>query len=160
MSRKLVGILLLALCFSANGEDPGVYRVNESVYRGKQPRDFVRLREMGIKTVLDLRGGAIHAPKERKQVEAAGMEYVSVGLSGIFPPTKKQMSQILALLQDDSRGPVFVHCRRGADRTGVVIACYRIVHDHWTNEQAIREAREQGFSRAEILMRKYLRNWQ
>jgi hypothetical protein len=43
-------------------------------YRGKQPRDFVRLREMGIKTVLDLRGGAVHAPKERKQVEATGME--------------------------------------------------------------------------------------
>lgn len=77
------------------------------------------------------------------------MEYVSVGLSGIFLPTKKQMSDILALLEDASRGPVFVHCRRGADRTGVVIACYRIAHDHWTTEQAIREAHEQGFSRAD-----------
>jgi len=158
--RTLAGTLLLALCFATHAEEPGICRVNESVYRGNQPRDFVRLREMGIKTVLDLRGGAIHAPKERKQVEAAGMEYVSVGLSGIFPPTKKQMSDILALLEDTSRGPVFVHCRRGADRTGLVIACYPIAHDHWTNEQAIREAREQGFSRAEILMRNYLQNWQ
>lgn len=159
MSRTMVGTLLLAICFSAQGEEPGIYRVNESIYRGGQPRDFASLREMGIKTVLDLRGGAIHSPKERKQVEAAGMEYVAIGLSGVFPPTKKQMSAILALLEDRSRAPVFVHCRRGADRTGVVIACYRMAHDHWTNEQAIREAREQGFSRAEILMRKYLRNW-
>jgi protein tyrosine/serine phosphatase len=155
----MVATLLLAICFSVQGEEPDIYRINESIYRGNQPRDFVRLREMGIKTVLDLRGGAIHAPKERKLVEAAGMEYVPIGLSGFFPPTKKQMSEILALLEDHSRGPVFVHCRRGADRTGVVIACYRMAHDHWTNEQAIREAREQGFSRAEILMRRYLRNW-
>jgi protein tyrosine/serine phosphatase len=34
------------------------------------------------------------------------------------------------MLQNKSRGPIFIHCRRGADRTGTVVALYRIEHDH------------------------------
>jgi len=111
---------------------------------------------MGIKTVLDLRGGSIHKPKEKKWVEAAGMQYVSIRLSGLFPPKERQMAEILALLEDRARGPVFVHCRRGDDRAGMVIACYRIAHDHWTNRKALEEARHVGLSPFEPLMRRYI----
>ena len=41
---------------------------------------------MGIETVLDLRGAMIHKPREGKLVQAAGMQYVGIRLSGIFPP--------------------------------------------------------------------------
>ena len=68
--------------------------------------------------------------------------YVRIGLSGLFAPSDHQMEQILALFEDSANGPVFVHCRRGADRTGLVIACYRIDHDHGSNAQA--KARKQG----------------
>jgi protein tyrosine/serine phosphatase len=62
----------------------------------------------------------------------------------------------MEVLQDPNRAPIFIHCRRGDDRVGMVIACYRIVHDHWTNEQALAEAREHGISRFEVLMRRYV----
>jgi protein tyrosine/serine phosphatase len=39
--------------------------------------------------------------------------------------------------QVHAAGPVYVHCRKGHDRTGVVIACFRIAHDGWSNEKAI-----------------------
>ncbi|MBZ5622691.1 MAG: hypothetical protein LAQ69_28745 [Acidobacteriia bacterium] len=52
-----------------------------------------------------------------------------------------------------------MHCRRGADRSGVVIACYRIVHDHWTNAHAMEEARQQGFSGFEVLMQCYIQHF-
>ena len=55
-----------------------------------------------------------------------------------------------ALLNDNSAWPVFVHCRRGADRTGTAIACYRIEHDHWTNQQALAEAKTFGMSSMEV----------
>jgi len=153
--------LLLTVCASAHAESPLSYRVDDNVYRGKQPKreDFVKLQQMGVRTVLDLRGGIVHKPWERQVAEAAGMRYVRIGLSGVFPPGREQMNKILALLSDTGQGPVFVHCRRGADRSGLVIACYRITHDHWSNAQAMQEAREQGFSRLEVLMRRYIQNF-
>jgi tyrosine-protein phosphatase SIW14 len=153
--------LLLAVCVSARAEALPVVRIDAHVYRAKQPNrgDFVGLKHMGIKTVLDLRGGMIHAAKERKWVEAAGMQYVGIRLSGLLPPKEQQMAKILALLQDPARGPVLVHCRRGDDRTGVVIACYRIAHDRWTNARALEEARRNGISPMEPLMQRYIRQF-
>jgi len=114
---------------------------------------------MGVNTVLDLRGGMIHRPKERKWVEAAGMQYESVRLSGLFPPKPEQIARILALLEDDSRGPFYVHCRRGYDRVGMVVASYRIAHDRWTNQQALDESHLNGLNRFEFLMKMYIRRF-
>jgi protein tyrosine/serine phosphatase len=42
---------------------------------------------------------------------------------------------------------VFVHCERGSERTGVMIACYRMSTDGWTAEQALTEMEAFGFRR-------------
>lgn len=160
MIKACCAVLLAASLLGA-ADEPKIYRVDDHVSRGRQPRkeDFPELAKMGFRTVLDLRGGPIHKPRERKEVEAAGMHYISIRLSGIWAPKYEEISQILAVLQDPDRGPVFVHCRRGDDRAGMVVACYRIVHDHWTNEQALAEAREHGISRFEVLMRRYVEHF-
>jgi protein tyrosine/serine phosphatase len=135
--------------------------VDDNVYRGKQPTkdEIPKLAAMGVKTVLDLRERFERKGWEQGAVEAAGMQYVRIGLPGTLEPTNHEIDQILALIEDSKRGPVFIHCRRGADRTGLVIACYRIAHDHWTNAQALQEAREHGLSRFEILMRRYIEHF-
>lgn len=150
--------LLLAVCVSAQAAAPRIYRIDEHVYRGKQPNsaEFLELAKMGIHTVLDLRGGMIHKPHERRLAEAAGMQYISVRLSGIFAPKDRQIAEILTVLDNPARWPVFVHCRRGDNRLGMAIACYRMAHDHWTNQQAFDEARSFGISRFEVLMRRYI----
>lgn len=155
--------LVLSICASAQGEMDHLHfrRVDDHVFGGRQPKqaDFASLKQMGVKSVLDLRGGSIHRPWERKRVEAAGMQYFSVRLSGIFPPKKMQIARILALLEDPARGPFYVHCRRGYDRVGMVIASYRIAHDHWSNEQAMEEAHSFGLNRFELLMKRYIRTF-
>lgn len=135
--------------------------VNDHICRGKQPNaeSFAELGEMGFKTVLDLRGGRFHVPRERKQVEAAGMHYISMRLSGIWAPKDEQISEVLGVLEDPKRWPIFVHCWRGDDRVGLVIACYRMVHDHWSNQQALAEARDLGLHRFEIFLRMYLQKF-
>jgi len=140
---------------------PNFHQVNPNVYRGAQPTEqgFQSLASLGVKTIIDLRGGGGRSHNEQKVVEAAGMHYIAMPLSGHSAPSDEQVSKLLTLLNDSSSGPVFVHCRRGADRTGTIIACYRISHDHWDNAKALSEAAEDGMSRLEFAMKHYVKNF-
>ena len=134
------------------------HQISDSVFRGAQPsaEGFKSLAKLGIKTVLDLRWTGERAREEERIVTAAGMRYVGLPLRGLGAPTSEEMSKALALLLDPSAGPVFVHCKRGADRTGTVIACYRIQHDHWANGAALVEAKLCGMSWMERAMQQYV----
>ena len=133
---------------------PNFHQVNEHVYRGAQPhgQGFEGLAKLGIKTVIDLRGER----SEDTAVERAGMRYVRLPWSGYKAPDEAQITAVLSLLNDSSAWPVFIHCRRGADRTGTAIACYRIAHDHWTNQQALAEAKTFGMSSMEVAMQRFI----
>ena len=134
---------------------PNFHKVSTQVYRGAQPTDqgFLNLAKLGVKTVIDLREADVH---EKNVVEAAGMRFINIPMRGLGAPTPEQVSRILALFSDETAGPVFVHCRRGADRTGTVVACYRITHDHWDNQAALKEARSLGMSWMERGMQNYV----
>jgi tyrosine-protein phosphatase SIW14 len=123
-------------------------KVDDHVFRGAQPtpEGFRNLSKLGIQTVVDLREPGDRSAQERKTVTAAGMQYISVPMRGMSAPPRESVVKVLALLEDTNSGPVFVHCLRGADRTGAVIACYRVEHDKWKNDQALAEARSLGMS--------------
>lgn len=123
-------------------------KVDDHVYRGAQPTGsgFVNLAKLGIQTVIDLQEGGHRSFAEEKIVKAAGMHYISVPMRGMEAPSNESVAKVLAVLEDAQIGPVFVHCHRGADRTGGVIACYRIEHDHWHNDRALTEAMSMGMS--------------
>src|SRR5262249_22181427 len=160
---------LIALVYSGSllAADPiaaGVPKfrmVNEQLYRGAQPSDqgFASLSKLGIKTVIDLRNTGDEAKKEEQLVSAAGMRYVNVALRGMQAPSAQNMSKIQAVINDPASGPVFVHCRQGVDRTGTVVACYRIAHDKWDNRKALEEARAMGMHWIERAMMKYVMNY-
>ena len=137
---------------------PNFHEVDDHVYRGAQPtpEGFRNLADLGVKTVVDLRGPEHSEAAEKKIVEADGMRYVSIPMRGMATPTDKQISDALKLMNDPASGPVFVHCRRGADRTGAVIACYRISHDHWDSARAQDEANNFGMNYFERAIRRYV----
>src|SRR5690348_14387841 len=106
---------------------PGVHnfhQVNAHVFRGAQPTDegFQSLAKLGIKVVVDLQEPDSRGTAEAKTVTADGMKYISVPMQGMATPSDTSVFKVLGLLEDSSVGPVFVHCHRGADRTGAVIA--------------------------------------
>ena len=163
--RNSAAILIVSLAFAPlpvrAAEAPGVPKfqtVNERIYRGGQPsREGIKhLASIGVRTVVDLRGGNDHSAEEEKLVEAAGMRYVHVPMNALAAPTDQQIAKVLDLLDDGSAAPVFVHCKRGADRTGTAIACYRIRHDHWDNQKALKEARMTGLSWVQRGMQQYI----
>ncbi len=157
----LIAALSIAPLVAAEAVVPGVpnfHEVNEHIYRGGQPsrEGFKSLAKKGVRTIVDLRGGEEAGGWEGKDVEAAGMHYIHVPMAGLRAPTDQQIATVLALLDDSSGWPVFIHCRRGADRTGTVVACYRIAHDRWDNQKALKEARMDGMSWVEKAMQQYI----
>jgi tyrosine-protein phosphatase SIW14 len=137
---------------------PNFHKVNDKVFRGGQPfaDGWNSLAKLGIKTIVDLRRPNEHDTiAEERAVKALGMRYVNVPMNGIVAPTEEQIIKVLALLSATD-GPVFVHCRRGADRTGTVLACYRMGHDKWDNKKAFREAKTLGMSWMELGMKRYI----
>lgn len=157
---------LLALALPAfGGSVQGIhnfYKVDEHVYRGAQPTDdgFQYLAKIGIKTVIDLRGASEGRRNEESVVTAAGMKYINIPMTGLTPPLEAEMTKILGMLEDATTGPIFVHCQRGADRTGAVIASYRIDHDGWDNARALKEAVSNGMSFFQIPRQNFIRTFQ
>ena len=122
---------------------PYFQQVTPESFRGGQPTSygFRVLSKLGIKTVLDLRSSAEQAAWEGKIVKSLGMRYVHLEFQGGVTPTQEQIEKALSVLEDRTQAPVFVHCHEGKDRTGMIIACYRISHDRWSNVKALAEAK-------------------
>jgi protein tyrosine phosphatase (PTP) superfamily phosphohydrolase (DUF442 family) len=122
---------------------PNLFRVGPGLYRGAQPKQegFAELTQLGIRTVVSLR--AFHA--ERKQVQAQGLGYERISFK-VWHAEDEDVRRFLDIVTDPSQQPVFVHCQRGADRTGMMIAAYRICVQGWSHTAAIDEMINGGFA--------------
>ncbi|HEX8846443.1 MAG TPA: dual specificity protein phosphatase family protein [Pyrinomonadaceae bacterium] len=140
---------------------PRFHQVNEHLYRGAQPRvgGIRRLAELKIKTIINLRNGTEDAGAEAEEARRAHINYFNVPLPGFGRPGDEQVEKVLAIINDSRNWPVFVHCNHGQDRTGLIIAVYRISHDGWTLEQAMKEAKHYGLSRFQFRMKDYIKDY-
>lgn len=146
---------------SSYKELPNFHKVSDKLYRGAQPLNGAakKLAELGVKTIINLRGEDDLSRVEQKEVETAGLRYFSVGMPGLSAPSDEQVTQVMAIINNPENQPVFIHCKRGADRTGTIAAIYRISNEGWTAERAIAEARLHGMSWAEFGMRSYISDY-
>ena len=144
-----------------NKELPNFQRVNEALFRGGQPKagGYEMLSQMGIKTVVNLRDDDSRAKEEEFEVKQAGLKYFNVPLRRLGPPKDEKIEALLSIITNPANQPVFVHCAHGADRTGVVIAAYRISRDGWTFDQAKAEAKRYGLKPWQLRMKRYIREY-
>lgn len=136
-------------------------QIDSNLYRGAQPsaEGFRALAEQGIKTVIDLRAERDEIRDEQRLVEAAGMKFVSIPVGGSSTPADAQVAQFFSVIDDPASGPVFFHCKRGADRTGTMAAIYRIRRQGWDVDRAISEAKNVGMHWYFVNMRSYIRSY-
>jgi tyrosine-protein phosphatase SIW14 len=160
---SVIVVLLVATLGASSRESkeealPNFHQVNENLYRGAQPeKGWVKeLTALKIKTVINLRGEDEGTSAEAAEARAAGLRYFSVPLPGLSRPKDEQVEKVLAIINDSQNWPVFVHCHHGEDRTGTIIAIYRITHDGWTSEEAKKEAKKYGMSRFQFGMKSYI----
>lgn len=133
-------------------------KVNDHLYRGGEPTvvGLQELAAMGVKVDIDLRQPGEGTDVEQAAAKKIGMKYINIPFPPFSAPPNSLVARVLALLTGSNTDAVFVHCRRGKDRTGTVIACYRIQHDGWNRERALTEAKQYGISFAERGMRSYI----
>ena len=137
-------------------------KVSDVLFRGAQPsqQGFAELKKLGVTTVVDLRGNRGPVAWERAQVESLGMHFLNIPVGGMSNPTDAQVAQFLKLFRSDPNQKIFVHCYYGEDRTGVMVAAYRIAQQNWTADRAVSEMNSFGFhSRWHPGMRAYVRRF-
>jgi protein tyrosine/serine phosphatase len=115
---------------------PNFHRVTTNLYRCAQPTaNGLRSAEnLGIKTVLSLR--AFHSDND--EVESTRLRTQRIYFN-TWHPEEEDVLRFLKIVTDTNAGPFLVHCQHGADRTGTMIAIYRMTVQGWTKEEAIKE---------------------
>jgi len=126
---------------------PNLARIEPDLYRGAQPvpEGFAALREMGVKTIVNLR----FAHTDRDEIGEAGLaegafELVEIPMLASQPELEETRA-FLAAAADPARRPLFFHCKHGADRTGTMAAAYRVVVQGWPHDDAVAEMTSGGF---------------
>ncbi|MCB0404744.1 MAG: tyrosine-protein phosphatase [Bdellovibrionales bacterium] len=139
-------VILLLSSSSLFAYVPHFSQVTSNLYRGGRPQkgDFDWLRSRGIRTVVSLEIKSTVA-SEAKAVKEAGMKFYSMPMSVYKAPSNKEMDTVLDWITDPDLQPVFVHCKHGEDRSGLVIGVYRVEEMDWDPESAHREMLQKGF---------------
>ncbi|CAN5215397.1 hypothetical protein BH10CYA1_BH10CYA1_43960 [soil metagenome] len=124
---------------------PNMSVVSSNLIRGSQPSTSALslLKSAGVKTIINLRNEDILVAQEAGAAKRAGLNYVNIPMAVFETPTKQQFQKFLNVVDKD--GPVFVHCQRGEDRTGTMVAVYRVARQNWDANRAYQEMTAMGF---------------
>ena len=140
---------------------PKFEQVNDKLFRGGQPRPgaLIHLRELGIDTIVNLRGASDRTRAEAAEARALGLNYFNVSLPNWGRPQDERVQRILMIINAPQNGRVFVHCKDGVDRTGTIVALHRITREGWNTGDALAEAEQRGMRRIQIWMRDYAEDY-
>src|SRR5438552_3799783 len=168
MRRSLAPLAVLALAVACGGtlpentDDaqelaPPIELVSPGIYRGPRPTaaTLQNLKTLGVRTVLDLENDSGAVSKERTAVGALKMAFISEPMSGFWTPNDSEVNQIEAIVADKSRRPLFIHCLHGEDRTGLIVALYRVFTEHQKPGDAHKEMIAKGFHKILFLLNHY-----
>ena len=153
----------------SNADAPlaNLVKVRPGLYRGGHPSTagLKQLQQLGVNTIIDLEVGDFieatpraikreleDAPKYGMKVIHKPMSAFEPALSGRFD---KQMDSIIKELGNAANGTMYVHCRHGRDRTGLVIGLERFYLENWSAPKAYQEMLDRGFRTFFLGLREY-----
>jgi protein tyrosine phosphatase (PTP) superfamily phosphohydrolase (DUF442 family) len=124
-----------------------LYRIEDGFYRGAQPTaaGFQELAKLGVRCVLDVAGGA----GDGALVGGGSLRLFHVPMS-VFGLRDDRVLEALRIMADPQNRPLLIHCHLGADRTGVMVALYRVVIQGWSPEKAVLEMDQGGYHHSSL----------
>ncbi len=118
-----------------------LYKVDENLFRSEQPTKMgmKELQDLGVKTILNVRnlrndnceGKSSNLILKRKRINTWTIKY-------------DEVVSALRIIQESPK-PVLIHCKHGSDRTGCIVASYRMSIQNWAKEDAIYEFKSGGY---------------
>jgi len=127
---------------------PNFHQVDADLFRGGHPHctGYAKLAALGIRTIVDLQGGADRAVRgcERRlgrttlnfHIIPFEIMFTQTALTGV---SDKRLRWLFAMMRRAPK-PIFVTCKLGDDRTGVIVALYRMRRGEMSFQNAEQEA--------------------
>lgn len=144
LSLGLLGCVHTRFTEDSLSDIPAFYKVNDNLYCGGRPdlSGCMRLKELGVKSILSLEDFTDDFSTEEKISDALGLKFYNLPLSLEGLPTDKEILEFLGFLIDKEKLPIFVHGKSGRDITMLMLAIYRVVIEDWSSDAAYKEARD------------------
>jgi hypothetical protein len=122
----------LTNCFQVTD---GLYRGGELTHRGVK-----LLEDRGVRTIVCLRLFAF----DKRCLRGTHINFHQIAMTALRP-NEDDIVEFLKIALDPNCQPVYVFCNRGAERTGMMCAAYRMVACGWSKEAAICEMTQGPF---------------
>lgn len=151
----------LAPSTSVVAVQPNFHVVAPGIWRSAQPNSesLRRMKSYGLKTIVNLRFDGETEPWENKLAGELDIRYFHFPISADRIVPSKTIDAILPILSDRERQPVLIHCAAGKDRTGTIIAAYKLKNTAWSFRDIYQEMKMYGFNEAYLPMLTTLRRW-
>ena len=118
-----------------------MYKVDNDLYRSEQPKAkaMFLLDSMKIKTILNVR----RIRNDRHEAKNTKLVLKHVPINTWFINYDDVVASLKEIVKSEK--PILIHCKHGSDRTGCIVAAYRMVKCGWTKEESIKEFKDGGF---------------
>ena len=130
------------------------FNANRVIRGGELDTGVLRaLKRMGVGLVIDLRAPT-EARAEAEEAASTGLAYFNLPMSSSSAKSAnanrvsvmRALGMIRYYLQTHSSGKVYVHCQRGEDRTGLVIAAYQLLIEQAPRTEVESEMRKHYYN--------------
>ena len=126
--------------FNFHQIEPGIYR------SGRLHADtYPYLKQLGIKTAVNFIDHKRESLEEKEGLASFGIDTVWIPWNGFDYPKDQDVEKFLSVMRDPARRPILIHCKRGAERTGIMTACWRVAEKGWSADQAFDEMKRNRF---------------
>ncbi len=121
-----------------------MHPLDDDAWRSNQPgpERFPRLQQMGIRSILNLRGPSAFAVYlfEKEACEAHDIALIDYKISAYRLDTRETYLGLFEIFDRIER-PFLMHCKSGADRSGIAAALYLLDQEGVSVRRAQRELR-------------------
>ncbi len=149
---KIVFSLVLLVGFSLFIYRTSVFRISQNfavvddgkLYRSAQLKtDELEetIKKYGIKTVISLRGWpgkTAYYDAEADTLARLKTQFLAIDLDDKFYPPEKELKKLFTAFENGDY-PMLIHCRVGADRTGMVAALYQQVYMNKSVKESLKQ---------------------